>query len=208
MISSDGRRRRKIYNVVNLPAAMTNYSALEDHDLLLLVQKGKEGALKEIYHRYWEKLVATGYYYTKNKELTEEIVSDVLMSLWNKREDPAIRSLPAYLGTAVKYSVFKAITRNKRRQDLLQGQLRAERDQETEEKLDARFLKDFLEGVVEKLPEKARLVFKYSRDEQLSVSEIANKMELSPKSVEYHMTKALKTLREYLRKFHSLLGTL
>jgi RNA polymerase sigma-70 factor (ECF subfamily) len=181
---------------------MIKYSALEDHDLLLLMQKGKEAAFKEIYHRYWEKLVATGYYYTKNKESAEEIVNDVLMSLWNKREDPQIRSLPAYLGTAVKYAVFKAITRNKRRQELLEGQLRAESDQGTEEKLDARFLKDFLEGVIETLPEKAKLVFKYSREEQLSVFEIANKMELSPKSVEYHMTKALKTLREYIRKFH------
>lgn len=187
---------------------MTNYSTLDDHDLLLLIQKGEEPAFKEIYHRYWEKLVATGYYYTKNKESAEEIVSDVLMSLWNKREAPQVLSLPAYLGTAVKYAVFKAIVRNKRRQELLQGQLRADSDQTTEEKLDARFLKDFLEGVVEKLPEKAKLVFKYSREEQLSVSEIAGKMELSPKSVEYHMTKALKTLREYIRKFHSLFGTL
>jgi RNA polymerase sigma-70 factor (family 1) len=187
---------------------MINYSALEDHELLLLMQKGKETAFKEIYHRYWEKLMATGYYYTRNKEMTEEIVNDVLISLWNKREDPMIRSLPAYLGTAVKYAVFKAILRNRRRQELLQGQGRTEWDQETEDKLDARFLKDFLEGAVEQLPEKAKLVFKYSRDEQLSIAEIAGKMDLSPKSVEYHMTKALKALREYIRKFNSLLGAL
>lgn len=188
---------------------MTNYSALEDHDLLLLMHKGKESALKEIFHRYWEKLVAIGYYYTNNKESAEEIVSDVLMSLWNKREDPAaIRSLPAYLGTAVKYAVFKAILRNKRRQELLKGQMRTETDHATEEKLDARFLKDFLEGVVEQLPEKAKLVFKYSREDQLSVSEIAGKMKLSTKSVEYHMTKALKTLRNAIRKFHSLFSHL
>ena len=190
---------------------MTNYSALDDHDLLLLMQRGKESAFKEIYNRYWERLVVTGYYYTKDKPSAEEIVSDVLMSLWNKRDDPAaIRSLPAYLGTAVKYAVFKAILRNKRRQELLQGQtpLRTDTDLTTEEQLDARFLKDFLEGAVEKLPEKAKLVFKYSREEQLSVSEIAGKMDLSPKSVEYHMTKALKTLREYIRKFHSLLSIL
>ncbi|HTI07566.1 MAG TPA: RNA polymerase sigma-70 factor [Puia sp.] len=188
---------------------MTNYASLEDHDLLLLIQKGEEPAFKEVFHRYWEKLVATGYYYTKNKETTEEIVSDVLMSLWNKREDPAaIRSLPAYLGTAVKYAVFKAIVRQKRREELLQGRLRGEKDHDTEEQLNARFLKDFLEGAVEKLPEKARLVFKYSRDEQLSVSEIAGKMELSSKSVEYHMTKALKALRDAVRKFNTLLGSL
>ena len=66
-----------------------------------------------------------------------------------------------YLGTAVKYAVFKSIVRSKRRQELLQEQtpLRADTDPTTEEQLDARFLKDFLEGVVEKLPEKAKLVF-------------------------------------------------
>ena len=61
---------------------------------------------------------------------------------------------------------------------------------------------------MEKLPEKAKLVFKYSREDQLSVSEIAGKMKLSTKSVEYHMTKALKTLRNSIRKFHSLFSNL
>jgi RNA polymerase sigma-70 factor (family 1) len=181
---------------------MINYPALEDHELLLLMQKGKELAFKEIYHRYWEKLVIAGYYYTKNKEVSEEIVNDVLIGLWKKREELAIRSLPAYLGTAVKYAVFKAIVRNKRRQDILKEQHGSESDYATEEKLEARFLKDFLEGVVEQLPEKTKLVFKYSREDQLSVSEIAGKLQLSPKAVEYHMTKALKTLREYIRKFN------
>lgn len=184
---------------------MINYSRLEDHDLLLLVQKGKEEAFREIYDRYWERLVAIGYYYTRDKPVTEEIVGDVLIGLWNKREELAIHSLSAYLATAVKYSVFKAIVRDKRRQEIRAGLRQPESDNETEEKLDARFLKDFLEGVVEKLPEKARLVFKYSREDQLSVAEIADKMRLSSKSVEYHMTKALKLLREYIRKFNLFL---
>jgi len=181
---------------------MINYSRLEDHDLLLLVQKGKEEAFREIYDRYWERLVAVGYYYTRNKPVTEEIVGDVHIGIWNKRADLTIHSLSAYLATAVKYSVFKAIVRDRRRQEILAGQQQPGPDTDTEEKLDARFLKDFLEGIVEKLPEKARLVFKYSREDQLSVAEIAEKMQLSPKSVEYHMTKALKTLREYIRKFN------
>lgn len=184
---------------------MINYPALEDHELLLLMQKGKELAFKEIYNRYWEKLVVAGYYYTKNKEISEEIVNDVLIGLWHKREELSIRSLPAYLGTAVKYSVFKSIVRDKRRQDILRGQNNSESDPATEEKLDARFLKDFLAGVVENLPEKTKLVFKYSREDQLSVAEIAGKLQLSPKSVEYHLTKALKTLREYLRKFNTFI---
>jgi RNA polymerase sigma-70 factor (family 1) len=181
---------------------MTDYHSFDDQKLLLLLQKGDELAFREIYYRYWEKLLATGYYFTKNKESAEEIVHDVLMSLWNKKSDLSIRSLPAYLGTAVKYAIFKAILRSKRRQEILDSQFGKEPDNGTEEKLDALFLKDFLETVVEKLPEKAKLVFKYSREEQLSIAEIADKMDLSAKSVEYHMTKALKTLRETIRKFN------
>jgi RNA polymerase sigma-70 factor (ECF subfamily) len=73
-----------------------------------------------------------------------------------------------------------------------------------EEKLDARFMQEFLSGIVEELPEKARLIFHYSRDLELSVTEIAGKMDLSPKAVEYHITKALRSLREALGKIKSV----
>jgi len=184
---------------------MTHYATLEDPHLLLALQQGDEKAFNEIYQRYWEKLVAIGYYHTRNKQMAEEVVGDVLIGLWNKRRDLEIRSLPAYLGTAVKYAVFKVLVRHQRRQDILQQQAGPDTDDATEKKLDARFLREFLDGIVETLPEKTRLVFRYSREQQLSVSEIAGKMELSPKSVEYHITKALKTLREYIQKFNNIL---
>ena len=193
---------------------MAIYSNLSDADLLLLIIDGQEAAFTEIYNRYWERLVATGYYYTRSKEAAEEIVNDVLMGLWVRRADLAIHSLSAYLGTAVKFAVFKAIARNKKRKDVLGGQLAGEAEaaahNDTEQQLDVLFMDEWLRGIVEQLPEKARLVFVYSRDEALSVKEIAGKMDLSPTSVEYHMTKALKTIRDSLRKMsvfvHSFLS--
>ena len=183
---------------------MAIYSNLSDTDLLLLLRDGQESAFTEIYNRYWERLVATGYYYTRSKEAAEEIVNDVLMGLWLRRATLEIQSLPAYLGTAVKFSVFKAIARNKRQSQLIDGQLSAEAEaaahNDTQQQLDALFMDEWLRGIVEQLPEKARLVFTYSRDQALSVKEIAGKMDLSPKSVEYHMTKALKALRDSIRK--------
>ena len=182
---------------------MATYSNLDDNDLLLLVRQGQEAAFTEIYHRYWERLVATGYYYTRTKQAAEEIVNDVLMGLWLRRESLVIRSLSAYLGTAVKFSVFKAMARKKRREEILAGHTTCgESHNETEQQLDARFLEEYVQGIVDQLPEKARLVFTYSREEDLSVREIAGKMNLSPKSVEYHMTKALKTIRDSIRKIN------
>lgn len=179
---------------------MIAYSTLNDNELLLLMRNGKEAAFTEIYNRYWERLVATGYFYTRSKEAAEEVVNDVLMGLWLRKEELDIRSLSAYLGTAVKFAVFKALSRKKRREEILAGQIRPEIHNETEQQLDARFLEEYLQGIVEQLPEKARLVFTYSREDHLTIQEIAGKMDLSPKSVEYHMTKALKTLRDSIRR--------
>lgn len=180
---------------------MAIYSNLSDTDLLLMIRDGQEAAFTELYNRYWERLVATGYYYTRSKEAAEEIVNDVLMGIWLRRASLVIQSLPAYLGTAVKFAVFKAMAREKRRNQSLAGHPSGqEGHNETEQRLDALFMEEYLKGVVEQLPEKARLVFVYSRDEALSVKEIAQKMDLSSKSVEYHMTKALKAIRDSIRK--------
>jgi len=192
---------------------MAILSNMNDSDLLLLLRDGREDAFTEIYNRYWERLVATGYYYTRSKEAAEEVVNDVLMGLWLRRTSLDIQTLPAYLGTAVKFAVFKAMARNKRRSLVLGGQLPTEAEEahnDTEQHLDALFMDEWLKGVVDQLPEKARLVFVYSREEELSIKEIAGKMDLSPKSVEYHMTKALKTIRDSIRKMtiflHSFLS--
>src|SRR6187402_2214945 len=99
---------------------MTDLIDLDDPSLLLLVRNGNEAAFKEVYNRYWERLVTIGYYHTKNTQLAEEIVGDVLIGLWQKRSALDIQSLPAYLATAVKFSVFKAIHRTKRREELMQ----------------------------------------------------------------------------------------
>ena len=179
---------------------MKNYSTCREDELVKLLQSGDEGAFTEIYNRYWEKLLAIGYYHTHNKHAAEDIVHEVMMSIWRRKADLDIDSLQAYLATAVKFAVFKAIARDKKRRILLSGQTVDEHFSDIEEKLDARMLQEYFNGVIESLPEKARLVFKYSRTDELSIAEIAAKMDLSPKAVEYHMTKALRALKGTLRK--------
>ncbi|HZI52180.1 MAG TPA: sigma factor-like helix-turn-helix DNA-binding protein, partial [Chitinophagaceae bacterium] len=63
---------------------------------------------------------------------------------------------------------------------------------------------EHLSQIIERLPEKAKLVFTYSRERELTISQIAKKMNLSPKAVEYHMTKALRTLRDAVKKIKSV----
>ncbi|HTJ12964.1 MAG TPA: RNA polymerase sigma-70 factor [Dinghuibacter sp.] len=172
---------------------------LSDQALLALLREGQETAFTEIYRRYWERLLGVGYAYTRNKEAAEEIVHDVLLRLWRQRTDVRIDSLGAYLGTAVKFSVFKALLKERRRSEIRARMPLIEADSRDEEMIEARFLKDYLDGVIESLPEKCRLVYRYSRGEQLSLVEIAERMQISPKTVESHITKALRTLRHSLQ---------
>lgn len=179
---------------------MQAYTTMLEAELAKRLRSGDELAFTEIYNRYWEKLLAIGYYHTRDKQLAEDIVHEVLLSLWQRRSDLNIQSLQAYLATAVKFAVFKTITRERRRRDITTGIPTDLFTADLEDRLDARFLEEYLNGTVEDLPEKARLVFLYSRVDDLSVAEIANKMDLSPKAVEYHMTKALRALRNTFRK--------
>jgi len=183
---------------------MPGYESYSDDDLLHGLRKADEKAFTEIYSRYWEKLLATGYYHLKNKQAAEDIVHEVMMSLWTRKTELTIQSLPSYLATSVRFSVFKAIARDKRRRELLHEHGIPEASAETLEKLDALFLQEQLLGIIEQLPEKAKLAFTYSREEDLSVRQIAKKMDLSPKAVEYHITKALRTLRDALTKIKFL----
>ena len=182
---------------------MPKYKTISEEFLLDRLRSGDEAAFTEIYNRYWEKLLAVGYFYTKNKQSAEDIVHEVMIGLWTRKSELTIQTLEAYLATAVKFSLFKSIARDRRRRELLSGNGATQIAEDTESLLEARFLASLLRGEIETLPEKTRLVFSYSREEELSIREIANKMDLSPKAVEYHITKALRALRDSLKKIKS-----
>ena len=186
---------------------MAPYSTHSDEQLVVLLRNDDGEAFVEIYNRYWDKLLAIGYNHARSKEIAEEIVQDVLMSLWTRRNSMEIGRLAAYLATAVKFAVFKVLAKESRRKTLLAGQLADNEISLDEATIEAKFLKEYLDGVVAGLPEKCRLVFTYSREHQLSTKEIADALQLSHKTVESHLTKALKTIRHYLgnHRFFTLL---
>ena len=182
-------------------ATMKKLSALDDDQLLELLRQDDADAFTQIYKRYWEQLLAIGYYHTKDKQQAEDVVQDVMTSLWTRRDMIKIHTLQAYLATAVKFAVFKIMVRHKKIHPLSPELYKKESDS-LEEKLDSLFLKEYMENLVEQLPDKTRIIFNYRRDE-ITVSEISREMDLSPKAVEYHITKAIKALRRSIGKIKS-----
>jgi len=173
---------------------------LTDNELLGRLVAGDEDAFSEIYNRYWKKLIAIAYSYTKNRHVAEEIVQEVFLSVWTRREVIRIDSLTAYLATAVKFSIFKTVFNANRREKILNS-LVHEPAALTDEVVHAKFLQEYINGIVEQLPDKCRMVYKYSRQDGLSAKEIAGEMNIAEKTVEAHLTKALRILRLNLKEF-------
>lgn len=179
---------------------MNRYETPSDADLMLSLREGDSGAFTEIYHRYWKQLLAVAYLHCKDKTMAEEIVQEVFISLWNRRNELYIDHVNAYLATAVKLSVFKQYARQKRRDEIKEEVAVPDITTFDEEQIYTRFLQQQINGVVEVLPEKCRLVFKLSRDEGLTIPEVARSMGIAEKTAEAHLTKALKVLKIKLNR--------
>lgn len=179
---------------------MAAYSKFTDQELLGQMAQSDQHAFAEIYSRYWKKMLLVAWNHTKDKTNAEDLVHEVFIALWSKREANIIVNVPAFLTTCVKFSVFKYYQRENKRQQLAKENYKFEETVNDEEKLDALFLKEYINGIVEQLPEKCRLTFHYSRIEGLTNAEIAEKMDISEKGVEANLTRALKVVRSNLNK--------
>lgn len=176
-----------------------NFRGADDRQLIAALKNNEEKAIDEIYKRYWNRLLAIAYGHLKDKDDAEEAVQDVFTKLWQKRDLVKIDSLPNYLATAVKYTVFSILRRKKRNEELgneTHPHLNAPYE---EDKIYAIFLKDYINGLVEQLPDQPKIVFKMSRFEGKKISEIAEELNIAEKTVEAHLSKALKRLRLSLK---------
>ncbi len=177
---------------------MKNFEKLSDERLSLLLFNGDNGAFEEIFNRYWSKLYAAAYKRVKHREAAEEIVQDLFTLLWSKRKSVQIHtSLAAYLYTSVRYMVFnhlqKEMVRGNYKDSVQVGNIFY--DNSTEETVLLNDLNSNIEKEINHLPPKCRSVFELSRKKNKTNREIAEVLDISEKTVEGHLTKAIKLLK-------------
>lgn len=173
-----------------------SYSVLEDNELLEKLRLSDGKAFDEIYLRYWRKLYALAFYHLKDSNAAEDIVQEIFASLWASRERSEIRNLYAYLATATKYAVFHYFSQPFHTNTSLEDLLTLPVEHPSAE---SRLLQDEIAREINRLPEKCRLVFQYSREEGLGHKGISEKMNISTKAVEKHITRALRQLKVQLK---------
>jgi len=151
-------------------------------------------------------LFATGY--VKNFEIAREIVQDAFAGLWEKRAViDTSRSVQSYLSTTVRNKCLNYLRDNKKFSYnllALEG-LGPETEYVQHDRLAEVELEQRISGAIGELPEKCRAIFLLSRQENLKYQQIANKLNISVKTVETQMTKALQHLRLRLADYLSVL---
>jgi len=185
---------------------MNGYQLYDNKILISLLCEGDEIAFTELYHRYWKPLFSIAYNRLREMQTAEDIVHDVFASLWANRQKINIESLENYLATAVKYMVLARIKRIERDRSfkLNTGTLVID-DLPAENIVHFKRILELIDGEVEKLPEKCRLIFKYSREQGMPAKDIARVMHISPKTVENQLNKALRQLKMAAKSFLNLL---
>lgn len=180
-----------------------DYRLLADEILLKLLSIGDDLAFKEIYQRYWKGLYCAALNKINNKQVAEDTVQTIFITLWEKREKHSIQNLSAYLETAVKYKVINyiksSISKKNHHSTIEERQITEENT--TDRLLLVQELNCAIEIAISQLPQKTQTIFKLSRFEQHSNKEISNIMDLSEKAVEYHISQSLKNLRTNLKEF-------
>ena len=169
-----------------------------EKNILQDLKNGDKNALKIIFDSYYRPLCNYAFQFINDTDQAEEVVQDLLVRLWEKRSSLAIgTSLKNYLYRSVRNQCINLIQHEKVKQ------LHAQKIREalfTEEAADSyhidQELMDRLEAGIEALPEKRREIFRLSREEGLKYREIAERLQISLKTVEAQMGLALKTLRE------------
>ncbi len=180
-----------------------------DTELLNRIADKNEAAFTELYSRYWQKLFAIAYNRLQDRESAEDAVHDVFAALWVNNQLNEIQSPANYLATAVKYTVLGKVKKKIQEREHLLTAVPSEAFADTTEyALHNRQVLELIKQEVEQLPEKCRLIFQYSRNEHMPVKQIAAKMQISPKTVENQLGKAIRHLRLATRHFFHLLALL
>lgn len=163
-----------------------------------------ETSFKQIYSLYWEKVFAVCYHNIRETEPAKGMVQDIFKSLWERKDELEITaSVERYLLRSAKFKVFEYLRNNRSRKEHTEKALSDYSNSANCTENDVMFntLKNQVEVLVSTLPCQCQNVFKMSREQGFTNKEIAASLFISERAVEYHITRALNTLRSNLTEY-------
>ncbi|MGB3464597.1 MAG: RNA polymerase sigma-70 factor [Cyclobacteriaceae bacterium] len=170
-------------------------------DIVARITAGDTSAFEDFFSIYYERLVNLATGILKDRTLAEEQVQEVFITIWERRKSlkANVKLLP-YLITSVRnrcYNFMRDRQVAQKHIDQIRQSYREQLLSYEYEEVDEHLI-DRLRQAIEELPEKCREVFKLSRFEGMSHKEISAKLQISAKTVERHITRAIKALKSQM----------
>jgi RNA polymerase sigma-70 factor (family 1) len=186
------------------------YRELSDAELAKLISSGDHRAFTEVYDRYRGLLYLHAYKLTQDTDEAEDIVQDIFIYLYDKAGTLVFNTgIRSYLYSAVRYKFFNLLDHKKviTKYEESFNQFASNGEFITDDQVRENELTRLIEQEIAKLPEKMRIVFELRRKEHLSASEIAERLNISDKTVKKQLGNAVKILKVKFGNLHSVLFT-
>jgi RNA polymerase sigma-70 factor (ECF subfamily) len=177
---------------------------LKEQQQLRKIRKGDIASFEALFHHYYNGLCGYAKSLLGMKEVAEEVVQDVFYNIWKNRETLRIRhSLQSYLYRSA-YNNSMMYLRKMRREHFMEDLSQPEPRMDAPDpaqliQLDE--VSQLISQTLEGLSERSREIFRLNRQEGLKYREIAQELSISEKTVEAHMGKALKALRNSMERY-------
>lgn len=153
------------------------------------------------FSKYWERLYCYCFKITQNRELSQNIVQNIFIDLWEKRKKTNIADMERYLFRAAKFQIFNHYRDKKRNHEILQDKF----EENIPEIPDSPYheLLEILDKLLDKLPEKRGIIFRMNKLQKMSVDEIASSLNISSQTVKNQVTIALKQIKSEAYQLNS-----
>ena len=162
-----------------------------------IAEKEDTKAFEKLFQLYYERLTNFAIYFLSSKEAAEEVVSDIFVKIWSKRKEIAkINNLDTYLYISVKNQSLNSLDKNK-----INFQTITDADLDNlvnfynpEKELEVHELIHDIDAAVENLPAQCRLVFKLLKEDGFKYKDVAEILDISPKTVETQLVRGLRKI--------------
>lgn len=176
-----------------------------EKDWLKNLKKGNEEAFRNIFEEYARRIFVFAKGYLKSNEEAEEVVQEVFIKVWNARASINTElSFKSYL-FKITYNYIRELFLKKGRENSYKHEIidfAVDFDNRTEERIDYHSLLELVEQLIEKLPPRQKEIIILNKKQGLPSKEIAAILEISPRTVEKHLSEALKNLKAQLSEEH------